>query len=55
MRALKLAALAALMVPSACQADEALPIPAAKVDAPVPGKSAVAVDAFGAWKLCLRQ
>jgi peptide-methionine (S)-S-oxide reductase len=49
MRALKLAALAALMVPSACQADKALPIPAAKVDAPVPGKSAVAVFAGGCF------
>ena len=49
MRTLKLAALAALMIPTACQADKAVPIPVAKVDAPVAGKSAVAVFAGGCF------
>jgi peptide-methionine (S)-S-oxide reductase len=48
-RLIKLAALAALMVPSACQADKAVPLPAAKLDAPAPGKSGIAVFAGGCF------
>jgi peptide-methionine (S)-S-oxide reductase len=49
MRAFKCAVFAALMIPTACQADRAVPLPVAKLDAPVAGKSAVAVFAGGCF------
>jgi peptide-methionine (S)-S-oxide reductase len=48
-RLIKFSAAAFLMIPTACQADRAVPLPAAKLDAAAAGNSAVAVFAGGCF------